>query len=184
MYSFIGLGNPGSHYAQTKHNAGFWVIDELCKRWKMDLLPGDGQYLFAENTEKNIVLIKPLAGMNNSGMIIKSLIAKWNLKLENLFIIFDDVDLPLGKIRIKPSGGDGCHKGMESIIYRLGTNSFPRIRFGIASGTNLRPSEKYVLKDFRKEDQIVANEVIVKISDAIESIIQDGLSKTMNQYNA
>ena len=122
--------------------------------------------------------------MNNSGMIIKSLIAKWNLKLENLFIIFDDVDLPLGKIRIKPSGGDGCHKGMESIIYRLGTNSFPRIRFGIASGTNLRPSEKYVLKNFRKEDQIVANEVIVKISDAIESIIKDGLSKTMNQYNA
>ena len=107
MYSFIGLGNPGSHYAQTKHNAGFWVIDELCKRWKMDLLPGDGQYLFAENTEKKIVLIKPLTGMNNSGMIIKSLIAKWNLKLENLFIIFDDVDLPLCKIRIKPSGGDG-----------------------------------------------------------------------------
>ena len=184
MYSFIGLGNPGSHYAQTKHNAGFWVIDELCKRWKMDLLPGDGQYLFAENTEKKIVLIKPLTGMINIGMIIKSLIAKWNLKLENLFIIFDDVDLPLGKIRIKPSGGDGCHKGMESIIYRLGTNRFPRIRFGIASGTNLRPSEKYVLKNFRKEDQIVANEVIVKISDAIESIIQDGLSKTMNQYNA
>ena len=122
--------------------------------------------------------------MNNRGMIIKSLIAKWNLKLENLFIVFDDVDLPLGKIRIKPSGGDGCHKGMESIIYRLGTNSFPRIRFGIASGTNLRPAEKYVLKNFRKEDQIVANEVIVKISDAIESIIQDGLSKTMNQYNA
>ena len=184
MYSFIGLGNPGNHYAQTKHNAGFWVIDELCKRWKMDLLPGDGQYLFAENTDKKIVLIKPLTGMNNSGMIIKSLIAKWNLKLENLFIIFDDVDLPLGKIRIKPSGGDGCHKGMESIIYRLGTNNFPRIRFGIASGTNLRPSEKYVLKNFRREDQIVANEVIVKISDSIESIIHKGLSKTMNQYNA
>ena len=76
MYSFIGLGNPGSHYAQTKHNAGFWVIDELCKRWKMDLLPGDGQYLFADNNEKKIVLIKPLTGMNNSGLIIKSLIAK------------------------------------------------------------------------------------------------------------
>ena len=101
-----------------------------------------------------------------------------------IFIIFDDVDLPLGKIRIKPSGGDGCHKGMESIIYRLGTNNFPRIRFGIASGTNLRPSEKYVLKNFRKEDRIVANEVIVKISDSIESIIHKGLSKTMNQYNA
>ena len=184
MYSFIGLGNPGNHYAQTKHNAGFWVIDELCKRWKMNLLPGDGQYLFAENIAKKIVLVKPSTGMNNSGIIIKSLIEKWDLKLENLYIIFDDVDLPLGKIRIKPSGGDGCHKGMESIIYRLGTDNFPRIRFGIASGNNLRPSEKYVLKNFRSEDQTVANEEIVKISDAIESILHNGLSKTMNQYNA
>ena len=92
--------------------------------------------------------------------------------------------MPLGKIRIKPSGGDGCHKGMESIIYRLGTDNFPRIRFGIASGNNLRPSEKYVLKNFRSEDQTVANEVIIKISDAIESILLNGLSKTMNQYNA
>ena len=183
MYSFIGLGNPGNHYAQTKHNAGFWVIDELCKRWKMDLIPGDGQYLFAENFDKKIVLVKPSTGMNNSGIIIKSLIEKWDLKLENLYIIFDDVDLPLGKIRIKPSGGDGCHKGMESIIYRLGTDNFPRIRFGIASGNNLRPSEKYVLKNFRSEDQTVANEVIVKTSDAIESILHNGLSKTMNQYN-
>ena len=162
----------------------FWVIDELCKRWKMDLMPGDGQYLFAENFDKKIVLVKPSTGMNNSGIIINSLIEKWDLKLENLYIIFDDVDLPLGKIRIKPSGGDGCHKGMESIIYRLGTDNFPRIRFGIASGNNLRPSEKYVLKNFRSEDQTVANEVIIKISDAIESILHNGLSKTMNQYNA
>ena len=160
------------------------MIDELCKRWKMDLMPGDGQYLFAENFDKKIVLVKPSTGMNNSGIIIKSLIEKWDLKLENLYIIFDDVDLPLGKIRIKPSGGDGCHKGMESIIYRLGTDNFPRIRFGIASGNNLRPSEKYVLKNFRSEDQTVANEVIVKASDAIESILHNGLSKTMNQYNA
>ena len=184
MYSFVGLGNPGSHYVHTKHNAGFWVIDELCKRWKMDLLPGNGEYVFAENIDKKIALVKPSTGMNNSGIIIKSLIEKWNLKLENLYIIFDDVDLPLGKIRIKPSGGDGCHKGMESIIYRLGTNKFPRIRFGIASGKNLRPSEKYVLKNFGKKEQIVANEVVVKTSDAIESIIYNGLSKTMNQYNA
>ena len=101
-----------------------------------------------------------------------------------IVLIFDDVDLPLGKIRIKPSGGDGCHKGMESIIYRLGTNKFPRIRFGIASGKNLRPSEKYVLKNFREKDQVLANEVIIRTSDAVESIVSNGLSKTMNQYNA
>ncbi len=184
MHSFIGLGNPGNHYAQTKHNAGFWVIDELCRRWKMTLMPGEGEYVFAENIRKKIVLIKPLTGMNNSGIIIKSLIKKWNIKLENLYIIFDDVDLPLGKIRIKPAGGDGCHKGMGSIIYRLGTDKFPRIRFGIASGKDLRPSEKYVLKNFGKKDQVIANEIIVKTSDAIESILHHGLSKTMNQFNA
>ena len=184
MYSFIGLGNTGNHYALTKHNAGFWVIDELCKRWNVKMLPGEGEYVFAENKTKEIVLIKPSTGMNNSGIIIKSLIKKWNLELENLYVIFDDVDLPLGKIRIKPSGGDGCHKGMESIIYHLGTNKFPRIRFGIASGKNLRPSEKYVLKNFRKKDQVLANEVIIRTSDAVESIVSNGLSKTMNQYNA
>ena len=184
MYSFIGLGNTGNHYALTKHNAGFWVIDELCKRWNVKMLPGEGEYVFAENKTKEIVLIKPSTGMNNSGIIIKSLIKKWNLELENLYIIFDDVDLPLGKIRIKPSGGDGCHKGMESIIYCLGTNKFPRIRFGIASGKNLRPSEKYVLKNFREKDQVLANEVIIRTSDAVESIVSNGLSKTMNQYNA
>ena len=184
MYSFIGLGNPGNHYTDTKHNAGYWVIDELCKRWNINLLPGDDEYVFAENKSKKIVLIKPSTGMNNSGIIIKSLIKKWNLKLENLHIFFDDVDLPLGKIRIKPSGGDGCHKGIESIIYRLGTNKFPRIRIGIASGKNLRPSEKYVLKNFGKKDQLIANEVIVRTSDAVESIVYNGLSKTMNRYNA
>tara|TARA_B100001287_G_scaffold165395_1_gene138968 strand:- start:707 stop:1261 length:555 start_codon:yes stop_codon:yes gene_type:complete len=184
MHSFIGLGNPGNHFAQTKHNAGFWVIDELCRRWNTNLRPGKGEYVFAENTKEKIVLVKPTTGMNNSGLIIKSLVKKWNIKLENLYIIFDDVDLPLGKIRIKPSGGDGCHKGMESIIYRLGTNKFPRIRFGIASGKNLRPSEKYVLKNFSKKDQVIANESIVNTSDAVESIIHKGLNRTMNQFNA
>ena len=76
MYSFIGLGNPGNQYADTKHNAGFWVIDELCKRWNINLLPGDDEYVFAENKSKKIVLIKPSTGMNNSGIIIKSLIKK------------------------------------------------------------------------------------------------------------
>ena len=82
------------------------------------------------------------------------------------------------------SGGDGCHRGMESIIYRLGNNRFPRIRFGIASGRKLRPAEDYVLKNFKKKDQVLADEVIVKTADAVDSIISIGLEKTMNQFNA
>jgi PTH1 family peptidyl-tRNA hydrolase len=184
MILFMGLGNPGNHYADTKHNAGFWVLDELCRRWKINFLPGDSDYVYAENNDSKVLLIKPTTSMNNSGIIIKSIIKRWNLKLENFYVIFDDVDLPLGSLRIKPSGGDGCHRGMESIIYRLGNTQFPRIRFGIAAGKNLRPAEEYVLKNFRKKDQVLANEVIVKAADAVESIINNGLNKTMNQYNA
>ena len=184
MLSFIGLGNIGNEYANTKHNAGFWVLDELCKRWKINFLPSDNEYVYAENNNNKVLLIKPTTGMNNSGIIIKSVIKKWNLKLENLFVIFDDVDLPLGKIRLRPKGGDGCHRGMESVIYHLGNNQFPRIRFGIATNDRLRPAEKYVLKSFNKKDQLLANEMIVKAADAAESIIFNGMAKTMNQYNA
>ena len=96
MISFMGLGNPGNHYADTKHNAGFWVLDELCRRWKINFLPGDSDYVYAENNDSKVLLIKPTTGMNNSGIIIKSIIKRWNLKLENFYVIFDDVDLPLG----------------------------------------------------------------------------------------
>ena len=184
MYSFLGLGNPGNNYAQTKHNAGFWVLDELSKRWKIDFKPGDGDYVYAEKNGSDVVLIKPTTGMNRSGNVLNIIMKRWKINFKNLYVVFDDIDLPLGRLRIRPSGGDGCHKGMESIIYSLGSNQFPRIRFGIASGSHLKPAEDYVLKNFNKKDQVVANELIVKTADAVESIISVGLDKTMNQFNA
>ena len=184
MISFVGLGNPGDKYQNTKHNAGFWVLDELSRRWKTVFKPGNGEYFFVENKTQNILLIKPSTGMNSSGIAVKDIIKKWKINLSDLHIIFDDVDLPLGKIRLRPKGGDGCHRGMESVIYHLGKNQFPRIRFGIATNDRLRPAEKYVLKSFNKKDQLLANEMIVKAADAAESIIFNGMAKTMNQYNA
>ena len=183
MIALIGLGNVGEKFKDTKHNAGFWVVDEMANRHNVSFKPAQGDYVIASKPDK-FFLIKPTTGMNRSGIAVKEIMDSKNMLINQIYIIFDDVDLPLGKIRIKPSGGDGCHKGMESIIYRLGTNKFPRIRFGIASGKNLRPSEKYVLKNFRENDQVLANEVIVRTSDAVESIVNNGLSKTMNQYNA
>ena len=151
MIAFVGLGNPGHEYTKTKHNAGFWAVDELARRWKIAFQPGQGEYVFAEKKNKDILLIKPTIGMNASGIPVKEIKHRWEIDLSDLFIILDDVDLPLGSIRIKPKGGDGCHRGMESIIYQLGNIHFPRIRFGIAvEGEKMRPSEDYVLKPFKK----------------------------------
>ena len=184
MISFIGLGNPGNKYENTKHNAGFWVLDELSRRWKTTFKPGKGEYFFMEEKSWNILLIKPTTGMNNSGIAVKDIVKNWNINLSELYLIIDDVDLPLGKIRIRPSGGDGCHRGLESVIYHLGNNRFPRIRFGIATDDKLRPAENYVLKSFNKKNQILASEMIVKTADAVESIIHNGMAKTMNIFNA
>ena len=184
MISFIGLGNPGNKYENTKHNAGFWVLDELSRRWKTTFKPGKGEYFFMEEKSWNILLIKPTTGMNNSGIAVKDIVNNWNINLSELYLIIDDVDLPLGKIRIRTKGGDGCHRGMESVIYHLGNNRFPRIRFGIATDDKLRPAENYVLKSFNKKNQVLASEMIVKTADAVESIIHNGVVKTMNFFNA
>ena len=184
MISFIGLGNSENKYENTKHNAGFWVVDELSRRWKAGFKPGKGEYLFVEQKSWDILLVKPTTGMNKAGIVAKDILKNWNINLSELYLIVDDVDLPLGKIRIRPKGGDGCHRGMESVIYHLGNNKFPRIRFGIATDDKLRPAENYVLKSFNKKDQILANEMIIKTADAVESIFHNGMVKTMNHFNA
>ena len=109
---------------------------------------------------------------------------EWEVNLSDIHVILDDIDLPLGKLRLRPKGGDGCHRGMESIIYHLGNVQFPRLRFGIATNETLRPAEKYVLKSFKKKDQVLADEMVVKTADAIESILRICISKTMNKYNS
>ncbi len=183
MIAFVGLGNPGSEYANTKHNAGFWVVDELSRRWSCSFMPGNGDYVFAEDSNRKALLMKPTTGMNISGRAVKHFVSELGLSLSDLHIVVDDVDLPLGKIRVRPKGGDGCHRGMESVIYCLGNTQFPRLRFGVAASDQKRPAEKYVLKAFRKTDQPEANEMVQIAADAAESIMRNGITKTMNQFN-
>ncbi|MDP7037167.1 MAG: aminoacyl-tRNA hydrolase, partial [Candidatus Marinimicrobia bacterium] len=113
MIVFIGLGNPGDRYANTKHNAGFWVVDELARRWKLSFKPGKGDFVFSQKQNGKALLVKPTTGMNKSGIAVKSVSTHWNITPQDMCIVLDDVDLPLGKIRIRPKGGDGCHRGME-----------------------------------------------------------------------
>ncbi len=184
MLIFIGLGNVGYEYKRTKHNAGFWVVDEFARRKNLVFNPGEGEYVFTKPKSKEVLLIKPTTGMNRSGIAVKSIVEKWNLVSSDIHIIIDDVDLPLGAIRIRPQGGDGCHRGLENIIYQLQTNKFPRIRLGIADDDYTRPSEKYVLKPFDNNKSSEVEIMINRGADAIQHIITMGLSDTMNRFNA
>ena len=184
MIAFIGLGNVGEKYAQTKHNAGFWVIDKFAQRRKISFSNGKGDYVYAFTKRNKVILIKPTTGMNNSGMAVKQVAKKWKLEPQHIYIIVDDIDIPLGSIRIRPRGGDGCHRGLENIIYQLKSNEFPRIRFGIGTDSNMRPSEKYVLKPFFKDQFAKAELMVNNCADALQSIIARGLDYGMNHYNS
>ena len=183
MIAFIGLGNPGSQYQKTKHNAGFWVVDKWAEKHNLKFKPVRGEYLFAQSKKQEVILVKPISGMNNSGVAVKEVMIHWSLNNSDLHLIIDDVDLPLGKIRVKPKGGDGCHRGMENIIYHLNSNRFPRIRFGIGSEENMRPAEQYVLKPFKKEKFKDVNDSVGKAVEILDSIVINGLGHTMNRFN-
>ncbi len=183
MIAFIGLGNPGQQYAATKHNTGFWVVDELARRWKADFKPGKGDFVYTEARQGRVLLAKPTTGMNVCGTAVREIIRFWELNLQDLVIIVDDVDLPLGTLRLRPKGGDGCHRGMESIIYQLGAMNFPRLRLGIATDEQIRPAEKFVLLPFRQTDVDLAQTAVGMAADAAESIMIHGLQKTMAEYN-
>ena len=184
MIAFIGLGNVGALYEKTKHNAGFWAIDEFARRKKLSFSPSKKEYVFTKHKTKQVLLAKPTTGMNRSGLATKDILKKWNLLISDIYVIIDDVDLPLGALRIRPKGGDGCHKGLENIIYHLGSSTFPRIRLGVAGSDYKRPSEKYVMTPFKNHMSQDAKLMIDRAADAIQNIITRGLEKTMNQFNA
>ena len=184
MIAIIGLGNPGDQYANTKHNAGFWVVDELVRRQKLSYKPGKGPFVFAQHQRRELLMIKPTTGMNLSGIAVKDVANRWDLLSSDIHVVVDDVDLPLGTIRIRPKGGDGCHRGMENIIYHLRSDQFPRIRLGIGTDENMRPAEKFVLKPFRSKDKANAEAMVNRGADALENLLVHGLNRTMNHFNS
>ncbi len=151
MIALIGLGNPGREYSDTKHNFGFWVLDYFAKENYLTFKMGKGQYVVAK--KRNFICIKPTTFMNNSGIALLELKQFFKIKLENILIIYDDIDLQLGTIKFKSNGGAGGHKGIESIIYQLQSENFQRLRVGIATSEIMRPSEKYVLSPFHDRNK-------------------------------
>jgi PTH1 family peptidyl-tRNA hydrolase len=187
LFIIVGLGNPGHKYEKTRHNVGFMVLDELSSRYNISFKEKD-IYMIANGVLEGVkvILLKPLTFMNKSGIALKKLIQKIAIDKSylatKLIVIHDDLDIDIGNIKIKKDGSSGGHKGVESIINEIGTKDFIRVKVGIGRPETVSV-EDYVLSNFKISEKKIINDVIIKTSDAIVSIITEGLQKAMNKYN-
>lgn len=184
-YLIVGFGNPGRQYKCNRHNIGFMLADNLAKRLGTTFSRMESKALVTKTTylDKRLILAKPQTYMNLSGQSVASLVKFYKIPLENLLIAYDDVDLPLGTIRLRPMGGSAGQKGMRSTIERLGTEEFPRIRLGIDRPPGAMQAADYVLQDFSKDEIEIVNHVIDRATDATLLFITEGLDVAMNKYN-
>ena len=181
MTVLVGLGNPGRYYSDTKHNFGFWVLDKFAEKRSLKFQAGKGDYLLVKSND--IALVKPTTYMNNSGMAVADYCRYFQNTPQELLVVYDDIDLPLGTLRFKPNGGSGGHKGMESIIYQLESEDFNRLRIGISAENEMGPSERYVLSPFPKDWKEKINEMIEKACDGIDYFLTHNMKETMNKFN-
>jgi PTH1 family peptidyl-tRNA hydrolase len=181
----VGLGNPGRRYQKTRHNSGYRVVDLLSEKYKKGFKAGKGEYLYCQLKieGKAVYLLKPLTFMNDSGQAVLDSLSFFNLTPPELFVICDDINLPLGKLRLREKGSEGGHKGLGSIIYLLGSEEFPRLRLGIGPLPEDEVLEDFVLKKFKKEEEKSVEEMICKGALAVESSIVFGVKESMNRSN-
>jgi peptidyl-tRNA hydrolase, PTH1 family len=185
-YLIVGLGNPGRDYRKNRHNIGFMLLDRLAERYGEVFSRFEARALVVKikHTDHRLILAKPQTFMNNSGQAVSSLVRFYKIPHERLIIAYDDVDLPLGKLRIRPAGGSGGHRGMKSIIERLGTEDFPRLRIGIGRPPGRMDAADYVLQDFRDEELPLLADILDGGIEAILTFICNGIDEAMNQFNA
>lgn len=184
-YLIIGLGNPGREYRNTRHNVGFMVLDRIAERLGKEFSRIQFKALITTGIYHNckIILAKPQTFMNKSGIPTKSLKNFYKLDLDELLIVYDDIDLPFGTIRIKQSGGSAGHKGMNSIIQHLSTQDFSRLRLGVGRPEGEKQAANYVLKPFSKEEESLLDAFVDSAADAALLTIDSGTSDAMTKFN-
>jgi len=192
MKLIVGLGNPGRGYANNRHNVGFVCLNHFAKTQgiRFDKKQGKARIGIGEVAGSKVVLARPQTYMNLSGQSVSRLIKKFNINLDDLLVIHDDLDLPLGKIRIRYGSSSGGHKGIDSIISSLGNQDFSRLRVGIGRPTTEGFAETseanivaYVLSNFTSEEKQIVVQVIPRVSEAIYCLLSQGLAVAMNKYN-
>ncbi len=184
MKLIVGLGNPGPQYAHTRHNVGFMVVERLARQhqYMSRKMQFNAVVIAGALDGEKVVLARPLTFMNESGRAVGSLFRWLKLELSDLLIVYDEIDLPLGKLRLRPDGGSAGHNGMKSIIQNLGSEQFARLRVGVGrpvhgNGVN------YLLSDFSRDEQPVIEQTLEDAAQAVEIFVSRGLVTAMNQFN-
>lgn len=181
----VGLGNPGREYRFTRHNVGFMAIDRLAEEFDVRLTRFQSKAILGSGFYEGskLILVKPQTYMNLSGQAVAALVKFYKIPLNQLVVIHDDIDLPLGTLRIRPGGGSAGQKGIASIIERLGTPEFARMRIGIGRPSGYREASGYVLEEFTTSEKEILGQVLQKVTAAFKTFISQGLNAAMNQFN-
>ena len=185
MYLIVGLGNPEEDYKNTRHNMGFDVLNELANKngIKISKSKFNALYGIGEIKEKKVILVKPQTYMNLSGESIIKFKKFYKISNKSIIVVYDDMDLDVGVIRLKAKGGAGTHNGMKSVVENLNTEDFIRVRVGIGKPANKEDIIDYVIKSIPQKEQIKLNESIKLASDSIMEILENGIDSAMNKFN-
>jgi PTH1 family peptidyl-tRNA hydrolase len=184
MKLLVGLGNPGPQYRDTRHNVGFWVIDELARRWGLSNGWRDRDEALYVKRGREALIAKPLTFMNHSGFAISRLSQYFQVELADLLVIVDEVALPLGRLRARRGGSAGGHNGLKSIIEQLGAMDFPRLRIGVGRGDARRDLADHVLSKFEADERPVIEAATLRAADAAEMFVSEGIERVMSTFNA
>jgi PTH1 family peptidyl-tRNA hydrolase len=185
LWAVVGLGNPGKQYAQTRHNIGFTFVRQVAKDWGVRLRKTS----FSSKTKwtvrggKKVLLVTPQTFMNNSGLAVQQIVASGGITPENMVIVYDDLDISLGDIKIRKEGSAGTHKGMSSVIHELNSVFFPRIRVGIGPLPSGVDATDFVLSLFLEEEKPLLKQGLIKARNALDLILDEKIDSAMNIYN-
>ncbi len=183
MYIIAGLGNPGKEYTSSRHNSGYMALEYLAEKLsvKLNKLKFNSVYGDTSINGEKVMLVKPVTYMNKSGIAIAEIVKFYKIPIENLIVIYDDIDIPLSALRIRPNGSAGTHNGMKSIVESIGSE-FPRIRIGIGRNDEMDLAD-YVLQKFSSSEKDIVSPIIEKAAEAALEIIENGIDSAMQKFN-
>lgn len=184
MKLLVGLGNPGAQYRDTRHNVGFWVIDEIARRWHLSEGWRERDDALYVRKPSGSILVKPLTFMNHSGFAVSRVRHFFQIEPADLLVVIDEAALPLGRLRARARGSAGGHNGLKSIVEQLGTEEFPRLRVGVGRGDARRDLADHVLSTFDHDERDAIAAAVLRAADAAEMFASEGIGRVMNTFNA